>query len=69
MTSGPVQYDRLCRTMENVEARGHPEYKYKVEERMNKWLPLSRPLAVLDAVLDELLQFAIVARQAVPWLL
>jgi len=25
-------------------------------------------LAVLDAVVDELLQFAIVARQAVPWL-
>jgi hypothetical protein len=35
---------------------------------MNKWLPLSAMLAVLDAVVDELLQFAIVARQAVPWL-
>jgi hypothetical protein len=54
--------------MESVVVSGL-ECMSKEEERMNKWLPLSRPLAVLDAVLDEILQFVILARQAVPWLL
>lgn len=35
---------------------------------MNRWPLVKRPLAVLNAVLDEVLQFAVVARQAVPWL-
>lgn len=68
MTSGPVQCDRLCRIMECVVASDFG-CGSKEEESMNKWLPFSRLVAVLDAVLDEILQFALVARQAVPWLL
>lgn len=53
--------------MENVVASGL-EYRNNEEDRMNKWNPLSRLLAVLNDVLDEILQFACLARQAVPWL-
>jgi hypothetical protein len=35
---------------------------------MNKWRLLEGPLTVLNAVLDEILQFAVFAHQAVPWL-
>jgi hypothetical protein len=35
---------------------------------MKKWVPLSRLLEVLNAALDEILQFASLASQAVPWL-
>lgn len=41
----------------------------KEEESMKKWNPLSRLLEVLNAALDEVLQFALLAQQAVPWLL
>ena len=66
MTSGPVQRDRLCRIMGSVEA-SDLDYRSKEEERMNKWNPLNRLLAVLNTVLDEFLQFACLACQAVPW--
>jgi hypothetical protein len=36
---------------------------------MKKWQPLKRLLTALNAVLDEILQFAVLAHQAVPWLL
>jgi hypothetical protein len=35
---------------------------------MNKWSPLNRLLEVLNDVLDEILDFACLACQAVPWL-
>jgi hypothetical protein len=35
---------------------------------MHRWRLLRGPLAVLNAMLDEILQFAVFARQAVPWL-
>ncbi len=35
---------------------------------MNRWHPLNRLLEALNAVLDEILQFACLACQAVPWL-
>ena len=40
----------------------------KEEERMIKWRRLRAPLTALNAVLDEILQFAVLAQQAVPWL-
>ena len=55
--------------MESVVVSGFLMYKSKEEERMKKWRLLRAPLTVLNAVLDEILQFAILARQAVPWLL
>lgn len=36
---------------------------------MNNWRPWRGALAVLNTVLDEILQFAVLARQAVPWLM
>ena len=53
--------------MESVVV-GDPGCRSKEEDRMKKWSPLNRLLAVLNAVLDELLQFACLACQAVPWL-
>ena len=68
MTSGPVQHDRLCRIMGSVEVSDF-DCRSKEEESMKKWNPLSRLLEVLNAALDEVLQFALLAQQAVPWLL
>jgi hypothetical protein len=39
------------------------------EERMNKWWLSKGALTLLNTVLDEILQFALFAHQAVPWLL
>jgi hypothetical protein len=38
------------------------------EKSMNKWRLMKGLLAALNDVLDEILQFAVLARQAVPWL-
>ena len=35
---------------------------------MNRWNPLSRMLEVMNDLLDQFLQFACLACQAVPWL-
>ncbi|MEJ2737249.1 MAG: hypothetical protein P8189_27450 [Anaerolineae bacterium] len=35
---------------------------------MNKWRRWRAPLTALNALLDEMLQFAVLAQQAVPWL-
>jgi hypothetical protein len=45
-----------------------PGYKGKEEERMNKWRRWRALLTALNALLDEILQFAVLAQQAVPWL-
>jgi hypothetical protein len=42
--------------------------KGKEEGRMNKWRRWRAPLTALNALLDEMLQFAVLAQQAVPWL-
>ena len=34
---------------------------------MNRWQLFKGPRAVLNALLDEILQFALLAQQAVPW--
>ena len=36
---------------------------------MNDWRFFKGPRTVLNAVMDEILQFAVLAQQAVPWLL
>jgi hypothetical protein len=36
---------------------------------MNNWRLLKRPITALNTLLDEILQFAVFAQQAVPWLL
>ena len=46
----------------------HGNNKNKEEENMNHWRLLKGPLTVLNAVLDEILQFAVFAHQVVPGL-